>query len=274
MKKLLCLLLSVLMCATLFSGCGKFDMENADISEYVTLCDISEIPYENLVKAYEDYRQYLSEDLTSCSLSTGYTIDFFVKAELLDADGKATETIEKWTHNTDTDMVKGYDVYRNPSAFDDALMYAVTEAGAQNTVGRTVEIGKDFSFTMALDENYEDPSLAGKTVKFTLNVKKALPAVYPDSYISERLNDFFKAAKTTKQTLGKGDTVTIDYKGTIDGQLFESSTGSNYAFTLGESKLIRLFSLAEEFESLLIGHSLNEKFDITVKYPEDCGVEL
>ncbi len=274
MKKLLCLLLAVSMCAALFTGCGKFDIENADISEYVKLCDISEIPYENLKKAYEDYREYLSEDLSSCALSTGYTIDFFVKAELLDDKGKVAQTIDKWTHNTETDMVKGYDVCRNPSLFDEALMYTVTEAGAQDKIGRTVEIGKDFFFTMKLAEDYEDSSLAGKTVKFTVNVKKALPAVYPDSYISERLNSFFKAAKTTKETVEKGDTITIDYKGTIDGEPFESSVGSNYSFIVGESKLIRLFSLAEEFDTLLLGHSLNEKFDVTVKYPEDCGVDI
>ncbi|MBQ3490331.1 MAG: FKBP-type peptidyl-prolyl cis-trans isomerase [Clostridia bacterium] len=274
MKKLLCLLLAVSMCAALFTGCGKFDVENADISDYVTLCDISEIPYENLKKAYEDYREYLSEDLTSCALSTGYTIDFFVKAELLDAEGKVTETVEKWTHNTETDMVKGYDVCKNPTLFDEALMYLATEAGMQTTTGRTVEVGKDFSFTMKLKEDYEDSALAGKNIKFTVNVKKVLPAVYPDSKIAERLNDFFKVAKTTKETVEKGDTITIDYEGTIDGKSFDGGTGSNYAFVIGQSKLIRLFSLAEEFETLLIGHSLNEKFDITVKYPEDCGVEI
>ena len=68
MKKLICLLLALVMCAALFTGCGKFDMDNADISEYVELCDISDIPYENLVKAYEDYRVFLSEDMTSCAL--------------------------------------------------------------------------------------------------------------------------------------------------------------------------------------------------------------
>lgn len=263
MKKLVCLLLSVAMCAVLFTGCGKFDMENADISEYVTLGDISAIPYENLVKAYEDYREYLSEDMKSCALSTGYTIDFFVKAELLGEDGEVTQTIDKWTHNTESDMIKGYDVYRNPTLFDEALMYTVTEAGAQNTVGRTVEIGKEFFFTMKLDEDYEDVELAGKTVKFTLNVQKALPAVYPDSYISERLNDFFKAAKVTKQTIGNGDTVTMDILGTIDGELFGDGTVSNYMCVIGTG------NLDESFEEQLIGHALNEKFDITVNLPED-----
>ena len=146
MKKLICLLLAGLMCAALFTGCGKFDMENADISEYVELCDISDIPYENLVKAYEDYRAFLSEDMKSCSLSVGYTIDFLVKAELLDGEGKVLSTIDKWTHNTDSDMVKGYDVYRNPSDFDSALIYNVTDAGQTSAAGRTVTIGQAFSF--------------------------------------------------------------------------------------------------------------------------------
>ena len=55
MKKLLCLLLTVAMCMTMFVGCGKFDMENADISEYVTLGDISVIPYENLLGQKSPY---------------------------------------------------------------------------------------------------------------------------------------------------------------------------------------------------------------------------
>ncbi|MBR6744007.1 MAG: FKBP-type peptidyl-prolyl cis-trans isomerase [Clostridia bacterium] len=264
MKKLFCLLLAVCMCATLFAGCGKFDMENADVSDYVDLCDISDIPYENLVKAYEEYREVLSEDMKSCALSVGYTIDFFVKAELLDAEGKVVSVIDAWTHNTEEDMVKGYDVYRNPSDFDHALIYNVAEAG-QTSVGRTVEIGKDFSFNVTLDQDYEDETLAGKKVKFTVNVKKALPAVYPDSYISERLNEFYKAVKTSKAKIELGDTVTIDFKGTIDGVAFEGGTGSNYLFVAGESNLL------PEFENQLMGHALNEKFTINVTFPEDYG---
>ena len=267
MKKLVCLLLAALMCAALFTGCGKFDMENADISEYVDLCDIDDIPYENLVKAYEEYRVFLSEDMTSCILSVGYTIDFFVKAELLDEKGKVLSTIDEWTHNTDSDMIKGYDVYRNPSDFDHALLYDVADAEQTSSAGRTVTIGKDFSFTMTVDKDYEDEDLANKKVKFTVNVKKALPAVYPDSYISERLNDFYKAAKTSKDTIEVGDTVTIDFKGTIDGSPFEKGSGSNYMFIVGESNLL------PEFEEQLIGHKLNEKFTIKVTFPDDYEVE-
>jgi hypothetical protein len=267
MKKLVSLLLAVLMCATLFAGCGKFDMENADISEYVDLCDISDIPYKNLVQAYEEYREFLSEDMESCALSVGYTIDFFVTTELVDGEGKVLSAVEDWTHNTENDMIKGYDVYRSPSDFDYALVYAVTDAGQTASAGRTVEIGKDFSFTMTLPKDYEDESLAGKTVKFTLNVKKALPAVYPDSYISDRLNEFYKVAKTTKETIALGDTVTIDFKGTIDGVAFDKGSGSNYVFIAGESGLL------PEFENQLIGHKLNEQFTIKVTFPEDYAAK-
>lgn len=267
MKKLVCLLLAVLMCATLFTGCGKFDMESADISEYVDLCDISDIPYENMVKAYEEYRKFLSEDMTSCALSEGYTIDFLVKAELLDAEGKVLSTIDAWTHNADSDKVKGYDVYRNPSDFDYALVYNVTDANQTASVARTVEIGKEFSFTMTLDKDYEDETLAGKTVKFTVKVEKALPAVYPDSYIAERLNSFYKKVKTSKEKIEIGDTVTIDFKGVIDDVAFEGGTGTNYQFVAGDSNLL------PEFENQLIGHSLNEKFTINVTFPEDYAAK-
>jgi trigger factor len=255
------------MCATLFTGCGKFDMESADISEYVDLCDISDIPYENMVKAYEEYRKFLSEDMTSCALSEGYTIDFLVKAELLDAEGKVVSTIDAWTHNADSDKVKDYDVYRNPSDFDYALVYNVTDANKTASVARTVEIGKEFSFTMTLDKDYEDETLAGKTVKFTVKVEKALPAVYPDSYIAERLNSFYKKVKTSKEKIEIGDTVTIDFKGVIDDAAFEGGTGTNYQFVAGDSNLL------PEFENQLIGHSLNEKFTINVTFPEDYSAK-
>ena len=270
MKKFICLLLAALICAALFTGCGKFDMENADISEYVELGDISVIPYKNLVKAYEDYREYLSEGMVSCAVSEGYTIDFLVKAELLDENGKVLSTVDKWTHNTENDMVKGYDVYRTNMVFDDGLVYNTTKADLtaeqkETAVGRTIEIGKEFYFTLKIGDDYEDEAFAGKTVKFTVNVKKALPAVYPNSTILERLQNFFAAAreldKDSEKTIKDGDTITIDYKLKVDGETKDSA--SNYMFVVGDNYLI------EGLEEQLIGRALNEKFDATVTLPED-----
>ena len=261
MKKLLCLALSLLMCAAIFTGCGKFDMENADLSAYVELSDISEFSYADMCAAYEAYRETLSVDLESCALTTGYTIDFFVTAQLGD------ETIDAWTHNTESDMIKGYDVYRNPSAFDFALCYNVERAEENSNKARTVKIGEDFSFSMTVPADYEDASLAGKTVTFTVNVKKAIPAVYPDSYIADKLANFYAAVSKSKDVVELGDTITMDFTGRIDGALFDGGTGKDYVIVVGEGSLI------PGFEEQLIGHKLKETFDITVTFPEDYDEE-
>ena len=183
MKKLICLILALAVCTVLFAGCGKFDMDNEDLTAYVKLGDITEFTYEEVCRQYEEYREQLAESTTAFSPASGYTLDFLVKAELVGEDDSLTE-IEKWTHNSDNDYVEAYDVYRysDYSAFDYALCYKVSDASDSTTTARSVEIGKEFSFTMELDEDYEDETLAGKTVKFTINVKKALPAIYADIF--------------------------------------------------------------------------------------------
>ena len=262
MKKLLCLALAVLMCAVLFTGCGKFDMENADLSQYVDLADISEFSYAELCQAYEAYRETLSVDMVSCKLSAGYTIDFFVTATVLN-EGTDGETVTAWTHNTESDMIKGYDVYREPSLFDNALCYDVSQAETSTTKGRTVKVGEDFVFTMNVPADHEDASVAGKTVKFTVNVKKVLPAVYPDSYIADRLASFYSSVVTSKEVIENGDTLTMDFTGSIDGIAFDGGTAEDYVIIVGEGSLI------PGFEEQLLGHKMNEKFEITVTFPED-----
>lgn len=266
MKKLLCLALSLLMLAAIFTGCGKFDMENADLSAYVKLADISEFSYAEMCAAYEAYRETLTEEMVSCKLSAGYTIDFFVTAEIM-TDGAVGDTVAAWTHNTENDMIKGYDVYREGTLFDNALCYDVSQAESSATATRTVKIGEDFSFTMNVPEDHEDASVAGKTVKFTVNVKKALPAVYTDSYIAERLAAFYNAVASTKDVIEMGDTLKMDFTGSIDGAAFDGGTAVDYVIVVGEGGLI------PGFEEQLVGHKLKEKFEITVTFPEDYDDE-
>ena len=116
---------------------------------------------------------------------------------------------------------------------------------------------------MELDEDYEDETLAGKTVKFTINVKKALPAVYADTYISDMLLAFYNAVSGSKEIIEYGDTVKMDFTGTIDGEKFDGGTGEDFSIVVGEGELIK------EFEDQLVGHKNREEFEITVTYPED-----
>jgi trigger factor len=66
-----------------------------------------------------------------------------------------------------------------------------------------------------------------------------------------------------------GDTVNIDYVGSIDGVEFDGgSTGG-----AGTDVTIGVTSYIDDFLEQLIGHMPGETFDVNVTFPEDYGVE-
>ncbi len=264
MKKLLCLALVLMMSLSLFAGCGSYDMESADLESFVTLGNIEGFAYDDLAKYYETYRVNNGKLMTNFYLSTGYTIGFAVTAEIVGADGSLTPYAD-WTHNTDTDYVKDYDVYRygDYSVFDKGLTYQLTDASANTKTPRLIRIGEAFSFTFPVSAKNENEAVAGKTVKFTITVKDVLPTDYSDSMITEDLQKFYEKYAEDKKIIEKGDSVQIDFTGKIDGEKFNGGTGENFVFIVGEGGFV------EGFEDQLIGHKDGEKFDITVTFPAD-----
>ena len=61
----------------------------------------------------------------------------------------------------------------------------------------------------------------------------------------------------------KGDTVVIDYKGSVDGKEFDGGSAENYSLELGSGSFI------PGFEDQLIGHNADEDVDVNVTFPED-----
>lgn len=61
----------------------------------------------------------------------------------------------------------------------------------------------------------------------------------------------------------KGDTVVIDYKGSVDGEEFDGGSAENYSLELGSGSFI------PGFEDQLIGHNADEDVDVNVSFPED-----
>lgn len=253
--------MALAMCAAVFSGCGKFDIDGEDLSAYVTLGDITAFPYDEILENYEEYRDSLGETTKSFYPSSGCTLDFEVVSVIV-ADDLSTTKIDKWTCEGDH-LVKGYDLHRyaENSVFDTAVSTKVDDASKTSTTSRLVKIGEAFSFTMRLNENYEDATLAGKLLKFTITVKKVLPPVYTDSYIADDLMAFYAAVARSKDIIEEDDTVKLNYTGTIDGEKFDGSTGENFIITIGAGEL--------PFENLLVGHKNSEKFELTYTYPED-----
>lgn len=75
--------------------------------------------------------------------------------------------------------------------------------------------------------------------------------------------------KIASRAVEGGDTVNIDYVGSIDGVAFEggSTNGAGTNVTIGVTNYI------DDFLEQLIGHKPGESFDIEVTFPDDYGSE-
>lgn len=60
-----------------------------------------------------------------------------------------------------------------------------------------------------------------------------------------------------------GDTVVIDYEGSVDGEKFDGGTADNYSLELGSNSFI------PGFEDQLVGHKADENVDVKVTFPQD-----
>lgn len=64
-----------------------------------------------------------------------------------------------------------------------------------------------------------------------------------------------------------GDTATIDFSGSVDGEKFEGGTSENYPLVLGSGSFI------PGFEEQVVGMNVGESKDVNVKFPEDYQAE-
>lgn len=64
-----------------------------------------------------------------------------------------------------------------------------------------------------------------------------------------------------------GDTVVIDFEGSVDGVAFDGGKAENYNLALGSGNFI------PGFEEQIVGHNTDEEFSINVKFPEEYQAE-
>ncbi len=64
-----------------------------------------------------------------------------------------------------------------------------------------------------------------------------------------------------------GDTVNINFEGSVDGEVFEGGTGTDYDLVIGSGTFI------PGFEEQLIGKKTDEEVDVNVTFPEDYQAE-
>ena len=79
------------------------------------------------------------------------------------------------------------------------------------------------------------------------------------------LNQYATTQQVTDRAAQSGDTVNIDYSGTVDGVAFNGGTATGYDLTLGSGSFI------DGFEDQIIGHNAGDTFDVTVTFPDGYG---
>lgn len=148
---------------------------------------------------------------------------------------------------------------------------------AENTdaVDAAKELGLDY--TSGLEENgYFSKVIAKDLVELADYKNISIPSeshTVTDEIIQANIDDLMSNFTTTVETMERaveyGDTVNIDYVGSVDEVEFEGgSTGGN-----GTDVTIGVTSYIDDFLEQLIGHEPGESFDIEVTFPEDYGVE-
>ena len=91
-----------------------------------------------------------------------------------------------------------------------------------------------------------------------------------DNAINSTLVSHRALSEDTSLEIADGDTVNIDFVGTVDGAEFEggNSGGAGYNLTIGSGSFI------DNFEEQLIGHKPGEELTVNVTFPENYDDEL
>lgn len=130
---------------------------------------------------------------------------------------------------------------------------------------------QNFTYSDGLDENGYWTGVKALDVVTLPEDYAAIPLKKADieptedevqSQIDSLLDQHSTTAEVTGRAAANGDTVTIDYSGTVDGVAFTGGTYSGYSLKLGSGTFI------DGFEDQIVGHNVGDTFDVKVTFPD------
>lgn len=140
-------------------------------------------------------------------------------------------------------------------------------------------LDKDTSFKDITPEEYNDFFLETAEVYknyITLpsyrHLDVNLPA-YHDVVSAQSIDDKIESVleqcpiPKDNETTSVGDTIVLDYKGTIDGSSFSGGSSLNVKYTIGSKKFL------DDLDSGLVGLKAGKNYYINCKYPDDYSYE-
>ncbi|MEE6684632.1 trigger factor [Limosilactobacillus fermentum] len=150
-----------------------------------------------------------------------------------------------------------------PDAYEAAIKEAGIEPVAQPQVNvKSMEKGQPWTLTATVAVKPE----------VTLGDYKGMEVPEQDTSVSDADVDSELENKRQQQAelvlkedeaAADGDTVVIDYEGSVDGEKFDGGSADNYSLVLGSGSFI------PGFEDQLVGHKADEDVDVNVTFPED-----
>lgn len=150
--------------------------------------------------------------------------------------------------------------------FIDAIIKEkINPAGSPNYVPGEYKLGEDFTYHVDF-EVYPEVELKGLE-----NIAVEKPsAEIADSDIDDMLDTLRKQQATWKEKDGEvtaEDRVTMDFTGSIDGEVFDGGKASDFVLAMGQGRMI------PGFEDGVMGHKAGDEFAINVTFPADYHAE-
>ena len=207
----------------------------------------------------------------------------------VEAEKFVAETVKVYNKNKNQISVQGFRKGKAPQALieklygagifyeeaADALIQqvygdAVKESGLDIVSYPSIELvqvekGKPFIFTaeVAVRPEVELGQYMG------VEIEKVETEVTEEELEAEikRLQDQNSREITVERPAENGDTVVIDYVGSVDGVEFEGGKGENYSLVLGSNSFI------PGFEEQLVGAAADSDVDVNVTFPEEYHAE-
>ena len=207
----------------------------------------------------------------------------------VEAEKFVAETVKVYNKNKNQISVQGFRKGKAPQALieklygagifyeeaADALIQqvygdAVKESGLDIVSYPSIELvqvekGKPFIFTaeVAVRPEVELGQYMG------VEIEKVETEVTEEELEAEikRLQDQNSREITVERPAENGDTVVIDYVGSVDGVDFEGGKGENYPLVLGSNSFI------PGFEEQLVGAAADADVDVNVTFPEEYHAE-
>ena len=150
-----------------------------------------------------------------------------------------------------------------PAAYEAAVKEAEIEVVAQPQFDVTsMEKGQDWTITAEVVTKPEVKLGEYKNLEVSVDVSKEVSDADVDAKIERERNNLAELV-LKEDKAANGDTVVIDFVGTVDGVEFDGGKGDNFSLELGSGQFI------PGFEDQLVGHAAGETVEVNVTFPED-----